>query len=315
VGSPVDPVIEGSMHDQEPRSSSTLGRLLRYRPSLRYELVGCALHGHELLGTDATHVRELDAVFVHQADGFRWYRCLRCDSWLPLPNPEHPTRENPPERDQIDLPLRGRPLRDRYVLRTICVERAIHVLVLGGLTIAVFLFALHRAQLHHEYTKVLTDLQGGLGGPVVSSRSGVVNDINRLFALPPWELYVIGVGLGIYTALLIVEIVGLWNARRWAEYLTFVETGVLVPYELYELAGGVSVLKALTFAINLAVLAYLLFAHHLFGVRGGVKAVEELRMRDTGWEPLEDASFPGLMAAGQQNATSAASGVSISEVG
>ena len=25
----------------------------RYRPRLRYELIGCGLHGHELLGTDA----------------------------------------------------------------------------------------------------------------------------------------------------------------------------------------------------------------------------------------------------------------------
>ena len=309
----VDRVVRDSTQDQERRPPSTIGRLLRYRPSLRYELVGCALHDHELLGTDATHVRKQDAVFVHQADGFRWYRCLRCDSWIPLPDPEHPARENPPDRDQVDLPLRGRPLRDRYVLRTICVERAIHVVVLGGLTVAVFLFALHRAQLHHEYTKVLTDLQGGLGGPVVSSRSGVVNDINRLFALPPWELYVIGIGLGIYTALLVIEIVGLWNAKRWAEYLTFIETGVLVPYELYELAGGVSVLKVLTFAINLAVLAYLLFAHHLFGVRGGVNAVEKLRARDTGWEPLEEASFPALLAAGQANAMSAGSGLSTLE--
>jgi uncharacterized membrane protein (DUF2068 family) len=302
LSSPVERDVEGSTHDQELRPPSRIGRLRRYRPSLRYELVGCALHGHELLGTDATHVREQDAVFVHQADGFRWYRCLRCDSWLPLPDPEHPTRENPPDREQVELPLRGRPLRDRYVLRTICVERAIHVLVLGALTIAVFLFAVHRAQLHHEYTKVLTDLQGGLGGPVVSSRSGVVNDINRLFALPSWELYVVGIGLGTYTALLVVEIIGLWNARRWAEYLTFVETGVLVPYELYELAGGISVLKVLTFAINLAVLAYLLFAHRLFGVRGGAKAVEELRKQDIGWEPLEKASFPGLIETGRQSA-------------
>ena len=295
MGSPVDHVIEDAKPEQEHRLTSRIGRLRRYRPSLRYELVGCALHGHELLGTDAARLRRQDAVFAQQANGFRWYRCLRCDSWLPLPDPEGPTRECPPDREQVELPLRGRPLRDRYVLRTICVERAVHVLVLGTLAIAVFLFALHRAQLHHEYTKVLTDLQGGLGGPVVSSRSGVVNDINRLFALPPWELYVVGIGLGIYTALLVVEIIGLWNAKRWAEYLTFVETGVLVPYELYELAGGISFLKVLTFAINLAVLAYLLIAHRLFGVRGGVNAVEELRTRDMGWEALEGATFPALI--------------------
>jgi hypothetical protein len=29
----------------------------RYPPRLRYELIGCGLHGHELLGTDAAALR------------------------------------------------------------------------------------------------------------------------------------------------------------------------------------------------------------------------------------------------------------------
>ena len=47
---------------------------------------------------------------------------------------------------------------------------------------------------------------------------------------------------------------------------------MLVPIEVYELAGGISPLKALTFAINLAILLYLLIAHRLFGLRGGARA-------------------------------------------
>ena len=51
----------------------------RYRPKLRYELIGCGLHGHELLGTDAAALRPQDDLFAREGGGLRWYRCLRCD--------------------------------------------------------------------------------------------------------------------------------------------------------------------------------------------------------------------------------------------
>jgi hypothetical protein len=75
--------------------------------------------------------------------------------------------------------------------------------------------------------------------------------------------------------------------RRWAEYLTFVATAVLLLPELYELTHRVSALKVLTLLINLAVVVYLLFAKRLFGLRGGAAADEAERERDSGWEALE----------------------------
>jgi uncharacterized membrane protein (DUF2068 family) len=85
-------------------------------------------------------------------------------------------------------------------------------------------------------------------------------------------VYLIGGVVTLYAALLAVEAVGLWGARRWAEYLTFVETGSLVPFEIYELTGTVSALKIVTLILNLAVVLYLLIAHRLFGLRGGKQA-------------------------------------------
>src|SRR5487761_1573908 len=178
----------------------------RFRPKLRYELIGCGFHGHELVGTDARRLRPEDGLFARQGPaGTRWYRCLRCDSWIPLPDPANPTRETPADRDEIELPLRGRPLRDRYVLRLIAVDRAVHVLVLTALTVAIFAFATHRDLLRHEYTKILNDLQGGLGGPVFGAHSGVVSDLNRLFALSQRDLYLAGTALAAYTAVLALE--------------------------------------------------------------------------------------------------------------
>ena len=63
----------------------------------------------------------------------RWHRCLRCDSWLPLdPAPDRRRATRPPDRDEIELPLRGKPLRDKIVLRLIAVNRALHFVVLGA---------------------------------------------------------------------------------------------------------------------------------------------------------------------------------------
>ena len=269
----------------------------RFRPRLRYELIGCGINGHELLGTDAGRLRPGDELFARDGGpGFRWYRCLRCDSWLPLAVPDSPAVETPPDRDQVELPLRGRALRDRYVLRLIAVDRAVHVLVLAAIAVAIFAFASHRTALHHDWTRILADLQGGLGGPVNDTHSGIVSELNKLFALSATRLYLTGAAVAVYTTLLAIEMFGLWGARRWAEYLTFVETGVLVPFEIYELTRTVSYLKILTLVINLAVVVYLLLRHRLFGLRGGRAADEAERERDSGWAALERAALPEVPA-------------------
>jgi uncharacterized membrane protein (DUF2068 family) len=262
----------------------------RYRPKLRYELIGCGLHGHELLGTDAAELRPEDELFVRESGGLRWYRCLRCDSWVALTPPDHPTQKYPPSRDEVTLPLRGKPLRDRYVLRLIALERIVHVVVLGSLAAVVLLFADNRAALDRDFTSVLKNLQGGLGGPVATSNHGIVHDLHHLFAISITSLYLVGVAIAAYAVTEGFEAVGLWLGKRWAEYLTFVETIVFVPYEVYELAKGVSALKVLTLVLNLAVAIYLLRAKRLFGLRGGGKAERALYDADVGWPAIERAT-------------------------
>jgi uncharacterized membrane protein (DUF2068 family) len=262
----------------------------RYLPRLRYELISCGLHGHELLGTDAARLRPGDAVFAREADGLRWYRCLRCDSWLPLAPPSQPAADYPPRREDVALPLRGRPLRDRYVLRLIALDRAVHFLVLSALSAGLFLFANNRTMLHADFTRILKDLQGGLGGPVNNSQHGIVHDLQRLFGVSIHSLYLIAAAAAAYGALEATEAVGLWLGRRWAEYLTFVATAVFVPYEIYELTKSVTWLKLLTLAINLLIVVYLLLAKRLFGLRGGGKAERAERAEDYGWPAIERAT-------------------------
>ena len=267
-------------------------RTRRFRPKLRYELVGCGLHGHELVGTDLSDIPEdyRLVAFDDGPGGTRWHRCLRCDSWLPLPPPAVPTHRTPPPLRDIDVPLRGRPLRDRFVLRLIAVDRILHFLLLGALAVAILLFAQHKTALQGDYTRILNRLQGGVGGPLSDSRAGWLADFDRLFAISTRHLYLYGIAVAAYAAINGIEAFGLWRARRWAEYLTLVEVVVLVPVEIHELTVRVSPLKIVTLVLNLAVVAYLLFAHRLFGVRGGGRADRAEREADTGWRAIERAT-------------------------
>src|SRR6201996_8817579 len=262
----------------------------RYRPKLRYELIGCGLHGHELLGTDAAELRPQDDLFARQFGGLRWYRCLRCDSWVALTPPTDPVTRFPPDRAEVTPPLRGRPLRDKYVLRLTAVERAFHFLVLSALAAAIFLFASNKVALNADFTKILNDLQGGLGGPVNTSNHGIVHDLQRLFAISTSNLYLLGTAVAAYACLEGVETIGLWIGKRWAEYLTFIATIIFIPYEIDELAKGVSALKLVTFILNLAIAVYLVWAKRLFGLHGGRRAEEAERERDSGWGAIERSS-------------------------
>ncbi len=262
----------------------------RYLPKLRYELIDCGLHGHMLLGATAAALRPEDGLFARETGGLRWYRCLRCDSWVVMTPPEQPTEEFPPPQEEVVLPLRGKPLRDRYVLRLIALDRVLHFLVLSALSAAVFLFADNKVALNADFTRILNDLQGGVGGPVNTSSHGIVHDLQRLFAVTTTNLYLIGAGAAAYAALEGVEAVGLWLSRRWAEYLTFVATVVFVPYEVYELTKSISALKILTLVINLAIVIYLLVSKRLFGLRGGGRAERAEREADLGWEAIERAT-------------------------
>ncbi|MBV8539274.1 MAG: DUF2127 domain-containing protein [Pseudonocardiales bacterium] len=281
---------QGVRRSQAPPGTERPKRLL---PQYHYELIGCGLRGHQLVGTDVAEIRPDDSLLVREpGDGLRWYRCVRCDAWVPLPPPVAPARQHLPERSEIDLPLRGRPLRDRYVLRLIALDRLVHFLVLGALAVAVFLFAADREALSQTFYRVLDAVQGGVGGPNGQAGGGIVRELRRAFAAKSSTLWLVGWALAGYAVLEGVEAVGLWFAKRWAEYLTFIATTLLLVPEVYELTGRITVTKIVTLVINLAVVGYLLLAKRLFGLRGGGRAEAAERAHDTGWPALERA-LPG----------------------
>jgi uncharacterized membrane protein (DUF2068 family) len=265
----------------------------RFVPRFHWELLACGVAGHELLGTDARTLRPPDAIVARDdPDGaVRWHRCLRCDSWLPLPRPGAPARETLPERDAVQLPLRGKPLRDKIVLRLIAVNRALHFLVLALLGVAILLFSANRADLRSVVLRVVTDVTGESANASGSSH-GLARRIDDLFTLQTGKLHLFAAIALLYAAIEGVEAVGLWYAKRWAEYLTLIVTASLLPVEVYELAHKPTPFKVVAFIINVAVVVYLLYAKRLFGLRGGAAADEALRERDVGWEALAATAPP-----------------------
>jgi uncharacterized membrane protein (DUF2068 family) len=270
-------------------------RTRRFRPRFHYELIVCGLRGHELVGMDAARLRPQDSAFAREAGGLRWYRCLRCDSWLPLEPPAEPTAQFPPARGEVELPLRGRALRDKIVLRVIAVDRAFHFLVLGVIAVAVFVFAAKQHTLRGPAYRVLADLQGSLWGPSGDPHHGLIHELRHLFSIRTGTLTKIGLVVAAYAALEGLEALGLWWQKRWAEYLTFIATAAFLPLEVYELAHTLSPLKLITFILNLAVVVYLLVAKRLFGLRGGAAAEAAERERDAGWPALERATPGGTV--------------------
>jgi uncharacterized membrane protein (DUF2068 family) len=255
----------------------------RFVPRFHYELLVCGVRGHELLGVDAAELRPEDALFAREEGGLRWYRCLRCDSWLPLPPPKAPARRFPPARDEVELPLRGKSLRDKIVLRVIAIDRALHFVVLAGLSVLLFIFASHVAGLRRLFNRVVADY----GGPGHVPKHGLAHDLERLVTLQSGTLRLVALVAAAYAVLEGLEAVGLWFMKRWAEYLTFVATTALLPLEVYELTKRVSPFKVVALVVNLAIVVYLLWAKRLFGLRGGAGAEEAARARDVGWEALE----------------------------
>jgi uncharacterized membrane protein (DUF2068 family) len=252
----------------------------RHRPRLSVELLGCAWHGHVLVGTDAATVTDDDALVVRALDdGRRWHRCLRCDAWLMLPTPAEPTRERPAAREEILLPTRGRPLKSRYVLRLIALTRAVNalvlLLVLGG-AIAVLV---NQQTLRDDLLANAAALQAVLGGQVV----GQLQDALSGGAGPLW---LIAAGVFALVVLQGTEGVGLWRATRWGEYLSFVLTTLLLVPEALELTSSTSPGTIVGMVVNVAVVAYLLVSKRLFGVRGGAATVAAERDHDISWDAL-----------------------------
>ena len=63
----------------------------------------------------------------------------------------------------------------------------------------------------------------------------------------------------IYSTVRMVEAVGLWLRKKWAEWFGVLTGGMYIPVEIYELLRGVTWPKVTVLAVNAGVVTYLLY--------------------------------------------------------
>jgi uncharacterized membrane protein (DUF2068 family) len=74
------------------------------------------------------------------------------------------------------------------------------------------------------------------------------------------NLWLLALGAATYASVRIAEAYGLWFDRAWAEWLGAVSGLIYVPFELYALSKGVTLLKLATLGLNVLVVAVLVDA-------------------------------------------------------
>lgn len=79
----------------------------------------------------------------------------------------------------------------------------------------------------------------------------------RHIQLTPKHIELAAIAAFAYAALFIVEGVGLWMQKVWAEYLTIVATTSFIPFEIRELIKKVTAVRAAALLINVAIVIYL----------------------------------------------------------
>ena len=192
------------------------------------------------------------------------WRCLRCGDFV-----IGPARRSGPAADAPEVP-RGKLLRDRTIMRLLAAERVIRGIVLLFVAYLLVRFRGSEAELKEAFTTdlaLLHPLADQVGWNL--DNSGIVRGISRVFDLSPTEITWITIGVVAYACLQLVESYGLWNMKRWGEYLTVVATSVFLPWEIYEVTEKITVLRVGALIINIAAVIWLLWSKRLFGLRGG----------------------------------------------
>jgi len=248
----------------------------------------CSIRGHVTPAASVARLRPTDAALGVDVDGCRFARCLRCDAWIPsAPGAGEATSETLPPFDQLELPRRGRALDDAVIVRLIAIERAVHSVVFGAIAIALAFVATNLGSIHHWAQSLVNQLQGAVQGRN-ASRGFLNREAKRLLGLHHSTVMLLLATAAVYCVVEGIEAVGLWHERRWAEYLTAVATAGFVPFELNELAKHVTIVRIGALVVNLAVLIWLVWAKHLFGIKGGAATLAE----QTDWDAVLTA--PGV---------------------
>jgi uncharacterized membrane protein (DUF2068 family) len=207
------------------------------------------------------------------ADGRRLSRCLRCDVWLDTTDVVERRYPTVPSVAEVTMPRRGSELRSAIVLRLIAVNRAVHAVLFALVAAVAVILDLNLGPLKTFARNLESSVTAALANSgQQTGRTFTERTIHRVLNLHGSSLRLVIFTASAYCVLEGTEAVGLWLERRWAEYLTAVATAGFLPFEIHELITRVTAVRVGALVVNLAILVYLVWSKHLFGLRGGVRA-------------------------------------------
>lgn len=233
----------------------------------------CGTTGHVTYEPDERDLAE--RLTTETLAGTAW-RCLRCgDFVLGEPHGSGPADEAP-------IVMRGKALRDAFILRLLAFERGVRGLLLLALAFGIYKFDGAKDSLHKVFTEYLPTAKSASDKIGINlQESGPVKLIQKALETHHSTLRWVAVGVLAYGALELLEAVGLWLMKRWGEYVAVVGTSVFIPLEVYELIERITIIRLLAFAVNVFAVVYILWTKRLFGVRGGHAAFAAERESDS----------------------------------
>jgi uncharacterized membrane protein (DUF2068 family) len=257
-----------------------------------WSLLACGRGGHVTYAPAEAGVRR--QLRAQTAESGEAWRCLRCGAFVTgEPQLSGPAAEAPPVR-------RGKEIRSALILRIFAIERFVRAAGAGTLAFVVWRIGYSPRLAEKSFDRELAAFRGlfhDVGYTL--ERSKLVGLIHHALTLSPTTIRLVAGALALYAVIELIEGVGLWLSRRWGEYFAMVATSLGLPYEVYELTLTVTVLKSLLFAINLALVLYLVITKRLFGVRGGRDAYEARLRSESVMESAIAAAAAEAEAAGR----------------
>jgi uncharacterized membrane protein (DUF2068 family) len=252
------------------------------------------MRGHVAPAMSASAIVPADEDFaIEMASGLRLARCLRCDCWVPhvAPTGTKVKFEHVPAIDSLDKPRRGHALNEAIGMRLIALNKASHALGFTLVAIALALVRTNLFKLQRVAQRGLDSLEKQLDQTgQQDGHDWLQRHLEDLLKLRSHALgLLLALALG-YAILEWTEAFGLWFEKRWAEYLTVIATAGFLPLEVHELLDRVTVLRAGAFVVNVALIVWLIWNKRLFGVRGGLHALQH--HDDVDWPYVLDHPTP-----------------------
>jgi uncharacterized membrane protein (DUF2068 family) len=156
------------------------------------------------------------------------------------------------------------------VVRLIIIERAVR----GSLVLVLGIALLTRSQQVIRIVRQwVTELDINPERRLIPR--AVVAVLRPFGSLSTRTVIIIGISAILFAAIELTEAVGLARRRRWAEYLTVIAGCIGIPFEVSEVINRQTVLRISFLVINVAIVIYLAWQKHLFGLRGGIETETE----------------------------------------